>query len=43
MAGDRGPIGSYQAEYRAANESEDSGADRGEKRLSQGLLQYCKV
>jgi hypothetical protein len=43
MTGDRGAVGRYQAEYGAADETEDAGADGSEKRLSQWLLQFCKV
>ena len=38
-----GAVGGDQAEDGAADETEDAGADGGQKRLSQWLLQSCKV
>jgi hypothetical protein len=43
MSGNCGAVGGNQAEYGAADQTENAGADGGEKRLSQWLLQFCKV
>jgi hypothetical protein len=43
VAGNRGAVGGYQAEYGAADETENAGGDGGQKRLSQWLLQSCKA